>query len=402
MRGVGMCAGRAGWPLPGCAALAVLLMLSIGCQRSEGTVRAALPPPVPETGEPVIAVETARVRRGSVLQRISAPGSLVARRESRIGPEVRGRIERIFVEEGDRVEAGDPLFQIDVESYALALRQAEARLDRARAERHKLAADLARGRNLHRQEVLAEQKMDELTTGLAVARAAEREAQEQVALAQRNLDNTLVRAPYAASVAARLEDEGTTALVQPQTVVVVLQEISELEAQATIPEVHFATIREGDAALLHVEGLAQPIATEVSAVGDVIDAATRTYLVKMRVPNPDRHLKAGVFARVDILPRAKDDVIVVPRDAVRREDGRTHVLVVRDGRAEAAPVRLGVVSEDVVEVMRGLRVDDEIVIGEKASTLGPGMRVQPVPSGRPPSQNTAAAVVDDRHPGSAP
>ena len=65
-------------------------------------------------------------------------------------------------------------------------------------------------------------------------------------------------------------------------------------------------------------------------------------------------------------------------------------------------MRLGVVSEDVVEVMRGLRVDDEIVIGEKASTLGPGMRVQPVPRGTPPSHNTAAAAVDDRHPRSAP
>jgi membrane fusion protein (multidrug efflux system) len=379
-----------------------LLTCLYGCERSEPIAPTATAFAGSETSEPVIEVETTLVRRGAVLQRISAPGSVEARRESRIGPEVRGRIERIFVEDGDRVEAGDPLFQIEVEPYELALHQAEARLDRARAERHKLETDLARGRKLHRQEVLAEQKMDELTTGLEVARAAEREAKELVAVARRNLETTLVRAPYAASVAARLEDEGTTALVQPQTVVVVLQEISELEAQATIPEVYFATIREGDAALLHVEGLAQPIATQVSAVGDVIDPATRTYLVKMRVPNPERHLKAGVFARVDILPRAKDDVIVVPREAVRREDGRTHVLVVRDGRAEAAPVRLGVVSEDVVEVMRGLRVDEEIVVGEKARTLGPGMRVQPIARGNRPPENTAAAAAEDSPQGLAP
>jgi RND family efflux transporter MFP subunit len=209
----------------------------------------------------VIDVQTARVRRGAILQRITAPGSLMALRESRIGPEVRGRIAKIFVAEGDRVAQDDPLFQIDPETYELALHQAQARLDRARAERKQIAADLGRGRELRQRDVLAEQDVDKLRTGLEVARAAEREAEETLALARRNLEQTLVRAPYAASVAARLEDEGTTALVQPQTIVVVLQESSTLEAQAAIPEVHFSAIRLGDPALLHVEGLPHPART---------------------------------------------------------------------------------------------------------------------------------------------
>jgi membrane fusion protein (multidrug efflux system) len=333
---------------------------------------------VAAAAEPVVEVETARVRRGSILQRITAPGSLMALRESRIGPEVRGRIAKIFVSEGDRVAQGDPLFQIDAEPYELALHQVEARLDRARAERKQIAADLGRGRELRQRDVLAEQDVDKLRTGLEVARAAERVAEEALALARRNLEQTLVRAPYAASVAARLEDEGTTALVQPQTIVVVLQESSILEAQAAIPEVHFTAIRLGDPALLHIEGLPQPLATEVSSVSDAIDPATRTYLVKMRVENADHALKTGVFARVEILPRAKSDVLLLPREAIRREDGRSHVLAVRDGRAVAIPVRLGVVADDVVEVLHGVRVDDELVVGETARILGPGMRVRVV------------------------
>lgn len=357
-----------------------VVALALGCGGAEEGPQ----PVAPETAsEPVARVETTRVRRGSILQRISAPGSLVAKRESRIGPEVSGRIDRIFVSEGDRVAAGDPLFLIDPEPFALALRQAEARLDRARAEREQIAADLARGRRLRSREVLAEQRLEELRTALEVAVAGERELEEAVALARRNLERTLVRAPYDASVAARLEDEGTTALVQPQTIVLVLQETSELEARATIPEVHFAAIRVGDAALLHVEGMPRPIATEVGSVSDSIDPATRTYRVTMPVPNPDHRLKAGVFARVEILPRAKADVLLVPREAIRREDGRTRVLAVRDGRAVAVPVRLGVVAEDAVEVLHGLRVDQEIVVGESARTLAPGMRVRTA-NGREP------------------
>ena len=366
--------------------LAGSLLLVLGCQPDDRPSAARAPEP---SAEPEIRVETAKVRRGAILQRITAPGSLLAKRESRIGPEVRGRIARIHVEEGMRVLTGDPLFEIDPVPYELAVRQAGTHLDRARAERRQLASDLKRATRLRRNEVLAEQDLDQLRTKLDVARAAEREAEEAVALAQRDLDQTLVRAPYDASVAARLEDEGTTALVQPQTIVVVLQETTELEAEATIPEVHFAAIQEGDAALLHIEGLPTPIGTSVASVSDSVDPATRTFLVKMRVSNEDHRLKAGIFARVEILPRAKSNVLLVPREAIRTENGHPQVLAVRDGRAVAVPVRLGVVSEDAVEVIHGLRVDEAIVTGEAARTLGPGMRVRE--AGDAPAESTGVA-----------
>lgn len=355
-----------------CAAALVLCAPLGGCRRGEAPPAAHAPE---LAAEPVVPVQTARVRRGAIVQRITAPGSLLARRQSQIGTEVTGRIVKIYVEEGDRVKEGDPLFEVDREPYELALRQAQARLDRAQSERRQIDANLGRGRKLRSREILAEQALDQLQTSLDVAKAAEREATEAVALAERNLGETLVRAPYDASVAARLQDEGSTALVQPQTVVLVLQETSDLEAKAAIPEVHFKAIRAGDAALLRVEGLPEPIPTEVSSVSDTVDPATRTFMVTMLVPNPDHRLKAGIFARVEILPRAKTEVLLVPREAVRREDERTSVLAVRDGRAVAVPVSLGDVSEDAVEVIHGVHVDEEIVVGEAARTLGPGMRV---------------------------
>ncbi len=357
-----------------------LLRLAATCALAAAACEPAPPedlPPGRELAlEPVVAVETARVRRGSIVQRISAPGSLLARRESRIGAEVGGRIVRIHVDEGDRVAAGAPLFEVERGPYELALGQTRARLDRAAAERKQLESNLARGRKLRSRKILAEQDLDQLETSLDVARAAEREAAEALALAERNLAETVVRAPYEGSIAARLEDEGSTALVQPQTIVIVLQETAELEARAAISEIHFTAIGKGDVALLYVEGLPTPIVTEVSSVSDTIDPSTRTFLVGMRVPNPEHRLKAGIFARVEILPRAKSEVLLLPRDAVRREDGRTTVLAVRDGRAVAVPVSLGDVSEDTVEVVHGLRADDEVVVGEGARKLGPGMRVR--------------------------
>lgn len=333
-----------------------------------------------------VEVRTAPVRRGAILRRIEAPGSLLPRRESRIGTEVTGRIDHIFVDEGDHVDAGAPLFQIDPEPYQIALRQAQAALDHAKAERAQVESDLARARELDKRQIVSKQELDKLSTFLAVARSAERQATEQVALAQHKLDRTLVHAPYPASVAARLEDEGTTALSQPQTIILVLHESGELEARATIPESRLALVRQGDPALIHVAGVPAPIQTEVFAVGDAIDPATRTYTVKMRVPNPDGSLKAGVFAEVEIMPRSKLDALLVPREAIRSEDGQAQVFTVQDGVARALTVTLGVVSESEAEILQGVRVDTPVIVGTPASQVAPGTRVRVAPEAAGPAR----------------
>ena len=336
------------------------------------------PDPPPASLEPVVEVSTARVRRGAILEHVTAPGSLRARRESRIGAEVSGRIQQVFVNDGDRVEAGAPLFQIDRGPYEMALRQAEAVLDVARAERAQIEADLIRGNALRRSDIVAAEQLERMRTQVAVAKARERQSAESVALARHHLEQTLVVAPFGGSVAQRLVDEGTTALVQPQTIAIVLQETDVLEAEANIPESQLSVVRVGDPALVHVEGLPQPIQTEVSAVSDTIDPQARTYRVQMIVPNPEHALKAGVFARIDILPKAKRDAVLVPRAAVRSEDGVTRVLVVRDGRAQAVPVQLGVVSENEAEVLAGLGIDSDVIVGAAAREIAPGMAVRVV------------------------
>jgi membrane fusion protein (multidrug efflux system) len=348
--------------------------------------------PLQAADVPIVEVATRRVRRGPIVQTVSAPGSIVARRESQIGTEVTGRILHVYVSEGDRVEAGAPLFQIDPEPYEMALRQAEAGVDLARAERSQVEADLARAHTLRRQAVVAQQDLDRLLTQLAVGQARERQASEAVALARHNVERTTVRAPYAGSIARRLVDEGTTALVQPQTIVVVLQETGELEAHAAIPESQLALVQVGDRALLRVEGVPDPIETQVSAVSDTIDPATRTYLVKARVSNTDRSLKAGVFANVEILPQAKSDALLVPADAIRTEEGRTRLLVVRDDTAVAVPLEVGLVSEEAAEVLRGVAEGDEVIVGDAARTIAPGMRVRVAPASSAPAPVAPAPV----------
>jgi RND family efflux transporter MFP subunit len=361
------------------ALLALLAAGGLGacsCSRAEAEPSPAAAPAAPAA----YPVQGAAVRRGAILTRIAAAGSLVPRRESRIGAEVTGRIERVFVSVGDRVDAGAPLFQIDTSSYDAALRQASAGLDLARAQRHQIEADLARTRQLFERELVSPQQLEKLETSLEVARAQENQAEQAVAIARQNLDKTLVRAPYAGSIAQRLADEGTMGLTAPQTIVVVLQETAELEARVAIPETQLGLVQVGDRATVAVEGLGDAIATEVFAVADTADPATRTYLVRLRVPNPERYLKAGVFARVEIEPRAKANVLLVPREALRSEAGAHSVLGVRDGVAVALPVEVGLVSEESAEVLAGVSEGDVVLVGDGARAVSPGLAVEVVPA----------------------
>lgn len=365
-----------------CAAV-VLAGLALACGAPHEQAQTA---PV-AAADPSIEVETAVVSRGAIQPRVAAPGSLVARRQSEIGAEVQGRIERVFVNVGDRVAAGDPLFQIDRSSYEAQLAQARAGADLAKAERMQVESDLERALALRRKDVMAEQQVEKLRTGLEVARAHERQAAQAVELASLALGRTLVRAPYAASVAQRLADEGTTARTAPQTVVVVLQEVSLLEARVAIPESQLHLVQIGDHATLRVQGLADPIDAQVTSVSDAVDPATRTYLVKMAVPNPDHALKSGVFVHVEITPRRASEVVLVPRRAVRSEDGESRVFVIRDGRAVPVTVRLGLVSESAAQIVSGVSVGEEVIVGEAISSLAAGQRVRVVRAERPEARS---------------
>ena len=162
-----------------------------------------------------------------------------------------------------------------------------------------------------------------------------------VALARHNLEQTLVRAPYAGSIGARLADEGTTALVQPQTIVIVLQETAELEAARHDSREPARGGPGGRRGAAPRRGLHRPIETQVTAVGDTIDPATRTYRVRMQVPNPDHGSRPASSRASRSSPRRRADVLLVPREAIRSEDGRTRVLVVRTAAPWRSPVELG-------------------------------------------------------------
>jgi len=129
-----------------------------------------------------------------------------------------------------------------------------------------------------------------------------------------------------------------------------------------LPERQLSLVQPGEAAAIHVDAYPQDFPGEVVALGDVIDEATRTVLVRCTVPNPDHLLKPAMFARVQLKAPAGQRITTVPLSALLSDGRHFRVLVRRaDGQLDDRPVEVGAEVGGAVQVLSGLRVGEEVV-----------------------------------------
>ena len=344
-------------------------------ESKEGTAR-------PGDSIAVEPVETERVALGKIHTYMAASGSLRARRVTEIGSEVSGRLAQVLVDVGDDVEEGDPLFRIDPGPYEMALAEARAGLALARAESENAALELGRADTLVEQRAASEQLFDQLRTAAAVGRARVAQMEARVARARRNLECTLVGAPYAGSIVERRAHEGAMAGQQP---ILVLQETGFLEAVLAVPDAWPAAVRAGDEVRLYIEGLAAPLVTRIDRVSDRVDPETHTYEVRGPVDDPSRTVKAGSYLRAEITMGSGQPAPIVDRSALLMRDGRTYVFRVTGdagaagARVERVPVRVGLMNQDRAQILVGLASGDEIVRGVAVGRLEDGARIERIP-----------------------
>jgi RND family efflux transporter MFP subunit len=353
---------------------ALLLACSASETAEQGEVASA-PPAAATAASPAVPdeIEFERVTTAQLRTVIAASGSITARRITEIGSEVPGRIVEVLVDVGDTVEAGQPLFRIDPGPYEMALAEAQAGLTLARAESENAQQEAERLRQLVEQRAASQQRYDQLRTRAAVARARVAQGKARVDRARRDLARTEVVAPYAASVVERRAHEGAMAGQGP---ILVLQEAGAFEAILNVPEATPVAVRVGDPVQLFVEGVADPIRTRIERVSKRVDPGTRTYEVRGSVADTSGLLKAGSYARAELLCSRLEERPVVHSSSLITRDGRSYVLIVENGVVRHAQVRVGVVDGDFVEVLSGAEVGDLVVRGEATTRLADGTRLE--------------------------
>jgi membrane fusion protein, multidrug efflux system len=315
---------------------------------------------------------------------VALSGEVEAQHTVSVGFRVGGMVARVGPEEGQRVRAGDVLAQLDPEDYRLQLELAQTAVAR-------MTDQYERARQVHAEGSMAPADFSKIELGLREARAHE-------GLARRALQNAQLVAPLSGVVARRGIEAGEQ--VAPGLPVFTIVATDPVQIRAGVPEAEIGRVRVGQRATVLIPSL-RGYSTEgtVRLVGVAADPASRTYTVRVALPNANGQLRPGMIAELRIREDAEVSALTLPGEAIVRDThGATMVFVYSpsERRVEARPVTIGSVYGTEVEITAGLRGDEQVVVGGQ-HRVRDGSLVEatmlPTPAGGVP---TAAAGVIDR------
>jgi len=305
-------------------------------------------------------VDATVVRPGTVTERIRTNGTLRADESVELTAETAGKITDIRFEEGDRVDEGALLVQInDAELRAekqllVQINDAELRAEKQRLEhRLSLATDRAeRQKQLLAEGGVSQEEYDATVNQVEVLRS-------ELDLVEARIEKTQVRAPFDGIVGLRAVSEGT--YLSPQTTITTLQRIDPIKIDFSVSEQYTSRVQSGQAVTFSVRNSDQTLKGTVYAANTQVNADTRTLQLRARAPNPTKTLRPGMFADVTVTLGQITDAIVVPSFAVVPTLDGQRVFVAENGTAQPRNVSLGVRTDSTVQVTDGLSVRDTVI-----------------------------------------
>lgn len=395
-------------PRPRRLATAALLALLAGCSRESGPPPAAALKPVTV---PVVTVVSRPLERV-----LTVSGSLYAQERTPVSARVAGRVQRLPVDLGAVVRAGEVIAEIEPRDYELRVQQSRALLGQARARlglplegdddtvnldeaslvkeaRAVLAqarGDRDRVTELSRQGIAATADLEAASAAFTVAQSRHEDALEEARtrtallqqrraeheLAKKQLADTRITAPFDGVVSERRANLGEH--LEVGAPILTLVKANPLRLRAEVPERDSARVEAGQAVRVHLTGDTNVYLGAIRRLSPALNAASRMLVVEADVPARGA-LRPGAFARTEIVVDAARPGLVVPADAVISFAGVERVFVIEDGKAAERRITTGDRGPGWVEVMTGLKAGETVVAAPGGLVAG-----QPVvPQGAP-------------------
>jgi len=349
--------------------------------------------------ERVISVGTMSPVRKDLDVRLVYTADIQPYQQVNIFSRVDGYIAKIHVDRGDYVKADQLLVEVDHTDYVHAVNRAKANLAAARANVvsqeatiHNAKLNLDRMRSLIKDQYVAQQDVDNAQAAYEVAvaqvdslRAQVHQMEVALQQAETNLTYSYIRAPFAGSISIRNLDAG--AFVSGSTGststlsrgILVLQDITTVRVLVDVVEKDVPLVKIGQPAELRADAYPGRVFTgRVTSVVQALNPSTRTMTVEVDIPNPDRALKGGMFARVELVVGTHANALQIPIDAVTRLETDQYVYAVQDGKARKTPVVLGIQSDGLIEIVKGLTGTEPIIVSGK-DLVTDGVKVDPKP-----------------------
>lgn len=336
-------------------AVAVVLNLS-HVEASQGTGDEVKAEGTEKEKDPVPVKVTPAVT-GPVAGYISATANLVAENEVKVLAEAEGRVTELKVEEGDSVATGQLLAALNRDEATIAANK--SRLRASNASRAFQRAEETMGEGL-----ISREEYDRLALEHEVA-------EQEQAEAEWRLGRTQIRSPFAGRVTERMVTPGQH--VRPGDPLFVVADFDPLVARIYLPEKDVLHLEEGrDVRLSLAADPSFRFAGRIRQISPVVDTSTGTVKVTVEAVDPPAAVRPGAFVSVDIVREERVAAVLLPREAVVRELGATHVFVADGDTAVKRAVTLGLEENDHVEVVSGVTAGDQVIVagqgGLKAGT----------------------------------
>jgi multidrug efflux system membrane fusion protein len=338
------------------------------------------PPPAP------VPVTVARVQRTAVPYDIDANGAVEPLQTVAVESQVGGTLTRVAFKEGDEVQAGQVLFQIDPRPFEAALAQAQAVLAKDKAQVEFAEQDVQRYAALVKQDYVTAQQFQQVRTNAAALKATLAADSAAVESARLNVQYTTIRAPITGRAGSLLMRQGNLVKANASEPLVVINQIRPILVRFAVPAARLPQIRQYSGNSLRVrarplgaDGVANGTSTGVlSFIDNAVDTTTGTILLKGRFANNDGALWPGQFVNASLQLFVQRDAIVVPSPAVVQGQQGTYVFVVRpDNTANMQPVTVDRAVGDITVIAKGLTPGQEVVTdGQIRLTNGSKVQVK--------------------------
>ncbi len=342
-----------------CGALLLFLSL-LSCQ-----------PPAGETGKEeesfsVAPVKVFKVRRQKISEKLLFTGVIEAWKKINITPDIGGKIAKIHVEEGERVEKGQLLAEMDTRAIRLQLEQAEAALAVAEASYRDAQKNMERMKRLEKEDAVSDQEYEKIKLAFDLADAQLKQAKAALNLARYNLDVSLMKAPFSGVIASRNAEVGDVINpmmggFSPTSGVLTLMDFSRVKIEIDVSHRDIVRIQKGQVARLRVTTFPDKFFQgRVSIVNITANPITKKFRVEVMVDNPNLVLRPNTFGEVSLEVSTHENALVIPQKAVL--ENKYAFRIKDNNRVERVDLTLGLQNSDQIEVVSGLKEGDLVVV----------------------------------------
>jgi RND family efflux transporter MFP subunit len=325
-----------------------------------------------QQGPPPAKVVTEKAVTGSVRPQNLFVGTVYFPEVSDTASEVSGRVLEIGFDEGDHVEAGDVLAELDTSLARRSLEAKEASHEQAVASLKRAKLDLERIEKLYRRESVSEKEFDDARFEVMELEKRAESLMADVSRLRLEIEKADIRAPFNGVVMQKHTDRGEW--LSPGSLVATVARDDMVDAVVEVPENVFLQARPGTEVPVDVAG--RRVRGEVVAAIPKGEVSTRTFPVKIRIAN-DMRLAQGMEATAHMPVGDKIESVIVPRDAVIMNQGQNVVFLAKDGRAAIVPVTVHSYMKETAAVSGpGLAAGADVVV-KGQERLRPGQPVRP-------------------------